>query len=117
MELASYFMDFLSGIRLTDRQTTDAITGHSTLRKRLLADDDLKPIVVDTFLQGSYKRATAVRPSEGQRADVDVVVVTRLNKDEYTPNAALGTFIPFLDKHYEGKYELQGRSFGITLSY
>lgn len=117
MELSSYFTDFLSAIRLTTNQASDARKGHRTLRERLLADADLKPIIVSTFLQGSYRRATAVRPRGDQRADVDVVVVTRLAMSEYDPNAALGTFIPFLDKHYEGKYEPQGRSFGIELSY
>lgn len=99
MELPSYFIDFLSAIRLTRNQIKDARTGHRTLRERLLGDPDLKPIIVSTFLQGSYRRATAVRPSGDQRADVDVVVVTRLAMSEYDPNAALGTFIPFLDKH------------------
>ena len=48
--------------------------------------------------------------------DVDVIVVTSLSKT-ISPKDALGKFKPFLDKYYEGKYEPQGRSWGIKLSY
>jgi hypothetical protein len=45
-------------------------------------------------------------------------VVTRLKKDDYPdPNKAMDKFEPFLEKHYKGKYQRQGRSFGIGLSY
>lgn len=117
MKIPSYFTDFLSEIRLTDNQIDDLITGHTTLRDRLKEDEDLSKIIVNTFLQGSYRRATAVRPKSGKRSDVDVVVVTNLDKEEYTPEQAHDLFIPFLDEHYKGKYRIQGRSLGIELSY
>lgn len=117
MDLNSYFVDYLSEIRLTDRQRQDLIGGHSTLRQRLMADEKLKPIIVSTFLQGSYRRGTAVRPAGDERSDVDVVVVTRLDKDAVLPGEALRRFQPFLEKHYSGKYRFQGRSIGIELSY
>lgn len=117
MELPSYFNDFLSEIRLTSRQIEDCRTGHTTLRNRLLADETLKKIIVNTFLQGSYRRATAVRPKGESRADVDVIVVTKLDRSEYTPANALDLFVPFLEKHYKGKYTPQGRSFAIELTY
>jgi Second Messenger Oligonucleotide or Dinucleotide Synthetase domain len=118
MELPSYFIDFLSNIRPTDNQVDDYIRGHSTLTKRLWADPVLAPIIVAIILQGSYRRATAVRPKSGKRADVDVIVVTKLSQQDYpNPEDALKVFIPFLEKYYLGKYELQGRSVGITLSY
>src|SRR5216683_822604 len=41
----------------------------------------------------------------------------RLREDEYTPALALEVFVPFLEKHYRGKYKKQGRSIGIELSY
>lgn len=117
MELPSYFRDFLQDIRPTPAQLNDYKDGHKRLRERLYADERLSPIIVSTFLQGSYRRATAIRPHEGKRADVDVIIVTRLSKDEYNPQTAFEAFIPFLEKHYEGKYELNGRSFGIHLFY
>lgn len=118
MELSSYFVDFLTEIRLTDNQRNDLRTGHKTLRNRLSEDERLSPAIVSTFLQGSYRRATAVRPKADKRSDVDVIVVTKLSEEEYPdPQKAMELFIPFLDKHYAGKYELQGRSIGISLSY
>lgn len=117
MELPSYFNDFLSEIRPTQNQRDDARAGHRTLRERLHDDKDLAPIIVSTFIQGSYRRATAIRPHEGTRSDVDVIVVTNLNPSTTTPDTALKKFVPFLDKHYKDKYRIQGRSIGIELSY
>ncbi|MGI5837790.1 MAG: SMODS domain-containing nucleotidyltransferase, partial [Chloroflexota bacterium] len=73
--------------------------------------------IVTLFLQGSYRRSTAIRPHKDTRADVDLVVVTRLSQDEYTPSEAMEVFRPFLDKFYPDKYRFQGRSIGIELSY
>lgn len=118
MELPNYFTKFLREIRLTDNQKEDLRKGHSTLRERLRGYDDLKNIIVSTFLQGSYRRATAVRPKGDTRADVDIVVVTKLKTSDYpNPDKAMDLFEPFLEKYYKGKYRRQGRSFGIELSY
>jgi len=117
MELTSDFETFLSEIRLTDNQIEDLKTGHGTLRERLRNDEELSDVMVSDFLQGSYRRYTAVRPKGDRRADVDIIVVTNLKEEKYTPEKAMDKFIPFLDKHYKGKYRKQGRSFGIELSY
>jgi hypothetical protein len=117
MELPSYFLDFLRDIRPTSAQLDDYKSGHKLLRERLQAYQQLSRIIVTTFLQGSYRRATAIRPHEGKRADVDVILVTKLHQNEYTPAQAFELFLPFLDKYYKGKYEPNGRSFGIHLSY
>lgn len=117
MELPSYFIDFLAEIRPQSNHVQDYKKGHETLRKRLSEYDDFSNVIVTTFLQGSYRRATAIRPQGDKRADVDVIVVTKLSEDEYSPSRAMDLFVPFLDKYYEGKYEVQGRSFGIELSY
>lgn len=117
MQIDSYFNDFLADIRLTPSQRSDLIKGHKTLRERLNNDETLKSVVVSTFLQGSYRRSTAVKPLNGKRADVDIIVVTNLKREDLTPHEAIDKFIPFVDKHYKGKYELQGRSIGIELSY
>lgn len=117
MKIDSYFNDFLSNIRLTSSQKDDLKRGHKTLRERLNADEDLKDIIISTFLQGSYRRSTAVKPVNNKRADVDVIIVTNLDRDSVAPEEAIKKFIPFVEKHYKGKYEIQGRSIGITLSY
>jgi hypothetical protein len=117
MELPSYFTDFLANIRPTSNQVEDYKTGHSTLRDRLNEDAVLSQIIVSTFLQGSYRRSTAIRSKTDKRADVDVVVVTKLSNNEYTPMQAVDLFVPFLETFYKGKYNKQCRSIGITLSY
>ena len=73
MQLPSSFKQFLADIRLTSNMRQDVITGHKTLRGRLLSDEGVKNLIVSTFLQGSYRRATAVRPIRNTRADVDIV--------------------------------------------
>lgn len=117
MTAISSFNTFLSNIRLTKSQLDDLITGHTTLRDRLDNDEDLSSIIVSTFLQGSYKRATAIKPKNGKRADVDIIVVTNLDQNKTTPQQAIELFLPFVEKHYKGKYRIQGRSIGIELSY
>jgi hypothetical protein len=117
MDLKNDFDLFLGNIRPTDNQRSDLQTGHKTLRDRLHADKVLSTIIVSDFLQGSYRRATAIRPLGERRSDVDIVVVTKLSESEYSPAAAMDVFKPFLKKHYEGKWLQQGRSLGIELSY
>ena len=85
----SYFKDFLSNIRLSTNQVNDLKSGHMTLRRRLEADKTLS----------------------------NIIVVTKLDSEEYTPEKALNIFVPFLEKHYKDKYRIQGRSIGISLSY
>jgi hypothetical protein len=117
MRLTPQFTQFISDIRPTDRQKEDWRTGSKTLRRRLAEQQDLKDIVVATFLQGSVRRSTAVRPTGDKRPDVDVVVVTSIDHAHETPRQAMNRFVPFLDQYYKGKWEPQGRSFGIELSY
>lgn len=117
MDLPSYFLDFLAAIRPQSNHIDDYKKGHKTLRDRLNNDSDLSEIILTTFLQGSYRRATAIRPRGEKRSDVDVIVVTKLSENDFTPSEAMDLFLPFLEKYYKGKYEAQGRSFGIQLSY
>jgi hypothetical protein len=117
MILETDFAAFLQEIRPTKAMRDDLKTGHRTLRNRLKADDGLKKCLVSDFLQGSYKRSTAIRPKGDRRSDVDIIVVTKLSEEEFTPAEAMKVFEPFLDRHYKGKWRPQGRSFGIELSY
>lgn len=116
-KMTTYFEDFLKEIRLTSNQVDELKQAHSTLRNRLVADAELSKYIETTFLQGSYKRSTAVRPKNGNRSDVDIVVVTKFDKDEYSPDEVLDVFEPFLEKYYAGKYRKQGRSWGIEMSH
>lgn len=115
--LPSYFSDFISKIRPDDEDLEEFRKAHTELRERLMADETLSKIIVSTFLQGSYKRSTAIRPKPGEKGDVDVVVVTNIDHTSVTPDQAIQMFVPFVEKHYMGKYEIQGRSIGITLEH
>jgi predicted nucleotidyltransferase len=117
VELPTYFKDFLSRIRPGDDEVKEYKEGHGTLRSKLLADPVLSPDIVSTFLQGSYRRSTAIQPENGKRSDVDVVIVTNFSEDEYTPADAQEKFITFLenDDEYKGRFESNDRSIGIQL--
>lgn len=116
MRLQPQFLEFIRAIRPTDRHEEEWKTSSRTLRSRLTQDEDLKDIVVNSFLQGSVRRSTACRPKGDKRSDVDIVIVTDIDWNKEHPQAAMDRFKPFLDKHYKGKWEPQDRSFGITLS-
>lgn len=117
MELRPQFDAFLRDIRPSERNREEWKRGSNTLRARLLADPDLSPIITNSFLQGSVRRSTAVRPTGGKRSDVDVVIVTTIDHNVETPQVAMKRFEPFLERHYAGKWVQQDRSFGIEMSY
>lgn len=117
MELNPQFESFLTAIRPTPTQAENWRGGAKTLRDRLRDDAVLGPLVVSTFLQGSVRRSTAIKPLGDKRPDVDVVVVTNIDHNSMAPAAAMKLFEPFLDEWYQGKWEPQGRSYGIELSY
>ena len=95
MDLPTYFTDFLKNISPSPVERKEYQQRHQELRERLLADEDLKDVIVTTFLQGSYRRATLLRPGPDEHADVDVVVVTKISKEDTTPDAAMRAFVPF----------------------
>ena len=116
MELETQLQELVKEVSLTDTQKSELRDAHIRLRERLMADESLKPFIVGTFLQGSYRRHTGIRPETGDKPDVDVVVVTRLDQREYTPEAAMNILVPFLDRHYRDKWKKKGRSIGIEMS-
>ena len=115
MELNDQMRKLVSEISPTDAQQHELRDVHIRLRERLMADEDLKPLIVGTFLQGSYRRHTAKRPESGDKPDVDIVVVTRLNRHEYTPEQAINVLRTFINRYYPGKWKKKGRSVGIEM--
>ncbi|HEY1681038.1 MAG TPA: hypothetical protein VGF98_05335 [Candidatus Tumulicola sp.] len=113
MESNESFKEFLSEIRLPEDLREEAKLAHVDFRAVVESDELLKPIIVDTFLQGSYRRHTGVKPEPGKKADVDIVVVTNLNRNEISAREALDLFIPFLEVHYADAYEKQSRSWAV----
>ena len=115
MEVTESFKEFLKEIRLPEGLRTEAKLAHEDFRERIESDESLEPIVVDTFLQGSYRRNTGVKPEGDDKTDVDIVVVTNIDCDKINAKAALNKFKPFLDKHYPGSYKQQSRSWAVTV--
>lgn len=80
--LNAKFESFLSTISLTEGQREQIISSHTHLRDR-----NLQPLsyVKTTFLTGSYKRHTMIRPPN----DVDIFVVLNYGRYEIKPQAIL----------------------------
>ena len=112
--IPTYFSDFLSNIRLPDSLQKELQNAHTELRDLLKVDAFTADILVDSFLQGSYARATCIKPAKGDKVDVDVVAVTNINHSNTSPNEAFNQVIPFVKKYYD-EYQQQKRSIGIFL--
>jgi hypothetical protein len=109
------FERFLKNVRLPEELANQCRDEHLRLRGLLLVDADLRDIIVSTFLQGSYRRDTGTKPNgEDSHADVDVVAVTTLDPNRYTPDLVVARFTPFLERNYPGQWERQDRAIKIT---
>jgi hypothetical protein len=109
------FDTFLENIRLPKELRDECQKAHVELRAKLMADSDLQPIIVSTFLQGSYRRNTGTKPyGDDGHVDVDVVVVTTLDPRRYTPDIVVTRFTPFLGREYPGQWEPSDRSIKIS---
>jgi len=112
MELEGHFRKFASNIEPAPTHRDEAISGHTTLRERLEKDKEVGAVLKETFLSGSYRRHTAVKPIK----DVDIFVV--LSKEQ---DSARGT-LEWLEKAlkrvgYSAKTEPQRRSIRVDLFY
>ena len=99
-KLVTNFNDFISAINLTNEQQNHCIEGHQELRTLLKEDNKVNEIMINSFIQGSYIRNTITKPKEDKNPDVDIVVVTKLSEEQYTPKKAFEYFEPFLNKNY-----------------
>jgi Second Messenger Oligonucleotide or Dinucleotide Synthetase domain len=115
MKCRSRFAEFISAISPTKSQREQMALAHQELRAKLEEDKGVKPNLVSTFIQGSYSRFTGLIGSPENHCDVDVVVVTKI-PTKVKSSQALDLFIPFLEKHYKGRYKRQARSWGIKYS-
>lgn len=84
MVLNSSFEKFLDRIKLDDTRAGKIQAAHNTLRDYLAEDDEIKPRFYESFLQGSYRLNTAVRPQGDGEYDVDVILSLNLKKDDGT---------------------------------
>jgi len=110
------FNDFLQDIEPSPTTKSSASAAHTALRKFLRGHRVFSKVHIDTFLSGSYKRDTAIRPvtkeGEEERPDVDIIVVT--NHTLYDePKAVLDLLYQTLKEEYDD-IRRQTRSVGIS---
>lgn len=79
--LQTKFDTLRKNIELTDNQLQKIITSHSTLRMEI----EKLPYVQKTFLTGSYKKNTMIRPPN----DVDIFVVLTSDQASLNPQSIL----------------------------
>lgn len=115
MDLPTRFKRFLEQIRPTTTHINQLRRGHTTLRRLLRRDPELRRHIVTSFLQGSYRRATAVRSADGSiGSDVDIVLVTDLDPRRNPPDVVMNRLKPFLRQHYP-TWRMQGRSLRVEV--
>lgn len=116
MAIQTQFRNFLRDIEPSPTTKNNAKAAHTALRKFLREHDSFKLVHLDTFLSGSYRRDTAIRPriidGKEQRPDIDIIVVT--NHTLYdNPADVLGLLRQTLKERYEIKQPPNARSVGI----
>ena len=113
------FEDFLHDIEPSPTTKKRASTAHTALRKFLREHSTFSEVHVNTFLSGSYKRDTAIRPAtkegEEERPDVDIIVVTNHTLND-EPREVLSLLYRTL-KHKYDNIRKQARSVGISTAH
>ncbi|MFC3193220.1 nucleotidyltransferase [Marinicella sediminis] len=73
------FLEFIKDITPSATTNSRSVSAHTSVRDAITSDDDFKNEVKRTFLGGSYKRKTAIRPvkkgDDTERPDIDIYVV------------------------------------------
>jgi hypothetical protein len=110
------FRDFLHDIEPSPTTKSRASAAHTALRRFLREHSTFKEVHVDTFLSGSYRRDTAIRPvakeGEEERPDVDIIVVTNHTLND-KPQDVLNLLYQTLKEKYDD-IRKQARSMGIS---
>lgn len=119
MTTQQQFLDLLYEIEPSKSTVNACSSAHNTLRAYLRNDENFSEFHEETFLSGSYRRDTAIRPQkiDGvlQRPDVDIIVVTNHTKDD-DPHAVLDVLHQALaDAGYEN-LTVNRRSIAVTLA-
>lgn len=115
MATQAQFLKLLQDIEPSATTKSNASSAHTNLRKFLRNHKDFKSVHIETFLSGSYKRDTAIRPrtknGDTERPDIDIIVVV-----DYELNDPPAEVLNFLFTTLKEKYSTirrQTRSVGI----
>lgn len=119
MTTQQQFLDFLAEIEPSASTVNACSSAHSTLRECLRTDATFSKLHVNTFLSGSYKRDTAIRPQKInevlQRPDVDIIVVTNHTKDDDPHDVLNALEKALIDAGYKN-IKVNRRSIAVTLA-
>ena len=109
------FDEFLRDIEPSSTTKSNASSAHTKLRDFLKSDEEFKDYHENTFLSGSYRRHTAIRPrvknGQTERPDVDIIVVTNHSSDD-EPKDVIDLLYNTLKDQYTN-IRRQNRSVGI----
>lgn len=119
MTTQQQFEDLLKDIEPSSTTVRACSSAHNTLRKGLAEHNEFSEVHIETFLSGSYKRDTAIRPQliDGvlQRPDVDIIAVTN-HTEEDDPQTVLDALNKALvDAGYKNR-KVNRRSIAVTLA-
>lgn len=119
MTTQQQFWDFLAEIEPSPSTVGACSSAHNTLREVLRTDESFSELHVETFLSGSYKRDTAIRPQkiDGvlQRPDVDIIVVTSHTADDDPHDVLDALHQALIDGGYKA-LKVNRRSIAVTLA-
>lgn len=97
------FTELITDITPSTTTNNRSSSAHSNVRNELLADGTYGPEIITTFLGGSYKRKTAIRPvtknGDTERPDVDIYVVVKGNTFTRTPEDLIEDLFWALDRN------------------
>ncbi len=110
------FSEFLQDIEPSSTTKSRATTAHENMRNYISKHEKFKDKHVRTFLSGSYKRDTAIRPrsknGELERPDVDIIVVTNHLLDD-SPKAVVDQLYAAINGEEYPINRKQNRSVGV----
>ncbi len=113
------FEDLLKDIEPSTTTVNTCSSAHNTLRTALAEHEGFSEVHVETFLSGSYRRDTAIRPQliDGvlQRPDVDVIAVTN-HTEEDEPQSVLDALNKALADSGYKNLKVNRRSIAVTLA-
>jgi hypothetical protein len=119
MTTQQQFIDMLKDIEPSASTVAACSSAHNTLRTSLAEHEDFGDVHVSTFLSGSYKRDTAIRPTtvggELQRPDVDIIAVTNHTEDDEPQDVLDAVHQALIDAGYKN-LTVNRRSINVKLT-
>ncbi len=109
MEMTSYFKGLLKNIEPDPNNVKLAKKSHEEVRDFLIEDDEISKANPETFLSGSYARATAINDIK----DVDIILIIDLDRNITDPLITLTWLQASLQEKYP-KVEQQSRSVNVV---